>query len=59
MCLLQTNLILYRFLLTIILLVSNWANGEFVNDDGFYLADDLSDLDALQAVRCTRILRFE
>jgi hypothetical protein len=51
-----TNSILCRFLVTIILLlVAQWASCGFVNDDGFYLTEDLSDSETLQAVRCTGI----
>lgn len=50
-----TNSILYRFLVTILLLVSHRVSCGFVNDDGFYLTEDLSDSETLQAVRCTGI----
>ena len=51
-----TNSILFRFLVTIILLLaSHWASCGSVNDDGFYLTEDLSDSETLQAVRCTGI----
>ncbi len=51
-----TNSILCRFLVTILLLlVAQWASCGFVNDDGFYLTEDLSDSETLQAVRCAGI----